>query len=102
MYSPRARGTTFPKFRKTQSVVVFPTHAGAPREDGTDLNVLSSPHARGTDKNHDGADMPINRTEAAREAGLSERQKVTAHLVSSFLNVRHDTITSVNSFSQST
>ena len=57
--------------------------ARAIRRCGELLLQMEAAQGRRTDKLHDGADTKLTRTQVAREAGLSERQKVTALRVAS-------------------
>ncbi|MFZ1494378.1 MAG: hypothetical protein WAU60_13335 [Candidatus Competibacter denitrificans] len=52
--------------------------ARAIRRCGELLKQIEAGKNRFDERRHDGSDTPINRTEAAAQAGLSERQKVTA------------------------
>ncbi len=93
---PHARGSTIKTFRTAPSRKVRPTRAGAHKQDGTvpftrtaaasairrygELLKQIEPDKGGYHGNyaHDGTDTRITRTEAATQAGISERQKVTA------------------------
>lgn len=57
--------------------------ARAIRRCGELLKQVESGQGTRTDKPHDATDTKLTRTEAAKEAGLSERQKVTALRVAS-------------------
>jgi hypothetical protein len=57
--------------------------ARAIRRCGELLKQVESGQGARTDKLHDATDMKLTRTEAANQAGLSERQKVTALRVAS-------------------
>ncbi len=57
--------------------------ARAIRRCGELLKQVEAGKNRFDEYRHDGSDTPINRTAAATQAGLSERQKVTALRVAS-------------------